>query len=74
MAATTKQKAAKSKSVVRARATVSGSAREAVSLHAFMAAADAFDQKHGRSKSAAHKQLVKEGVLTKSGRLTARYK
>lgn len=42
-------------------------------LDAFLAAADAFDAKHGRSREAARKQLQKEGIITKAGRLTRRY-
>jgi hypothetical protein len=42
-------------------------------LQRFMAGADKFDAKHTRSKEAALKQLQKEGVLTKTGRLTQRY-
>lgn len=42
-------------------------------LDRLMAAADRFDAKHTRSKEAALKQLQKEGVLTKAGRLTRRY-
>jgi hypothetical protein len=42
-------------------------------LRAFMKAADAFDAKHGRSRAAARKQLQKEGIITKSGRLTKRF-
>ena len=42
-------------------------------LDAFMKAADMFDAKHGKSKLAARKQLEKEGIITKSGKLTRRY-
>lgn len=42
-------------------------------LATFMKAADTFDAKHGKSKVAARKQLVKEGIITKSGKLTKRY-
>jgi hypothetical protein len=42
-------------------------------LDVFMKAADAFDAKHGKSKAAARKQLVKEGVITKAGNLTKRF-
>lgn len=42
-------------------------------LRRFMEGADRFDAKHTRSKDAALKQLQKEGVLTKTGRLTQRY-
>jgi len=40
---------------------------------AFMKAADAFDKKHTKTKTAALAQLRKEGVLTRSGKLTKRY-
>lgn len=40
---------------------------------AFLKAADAFDKKHTRSKKAARAQLVKEGVITPTGRLTKRF-
>lgn len=42
-------------------------------LDAFMKAVDTFDAKHGKSKLAARKQLEKEGIITKSGKLTRRY-
>lgn len=40
---------------------------------AFLKAADRFDDKHGRSEAAARRQLIKEGVITKTGRLTKRF-
>ena len=42
-------------------------------LDTFMKAADIFDAKHSKSKAAAQRQLRKEGVITKSGRLTKRF-
>ena len=42
-------------------------------LDVFLAAADRFDQKHGRTKVLARRQMVKEGILTPSGRLTKHY-
>lgn len=42
-------------------------------LAAFMTAADAFDEKHTRSREAARAQLRKEGIITPSGRLTKRF-
>jgi len=42
-------------------------------LRVFMEAADNFDAKHGSSKAAARKQLLKEGVITKAGHLTKRF-
>ena len=42
-------------------------------LDAFLKAADRFDEKHGKSKIAALRQLHKEGILTKKGNLTRRY-
>lgn len=46
---------------------------EAKILAAFLKAADRFDDKHGRSEAAARRQLMKEGVITKTGRLTKRF-
>jgi len=46
---------------------------EARMLAAFLKAADRFDDKHGRSEAAARRQLMKEGVVTKTGRLTKRF-
>lgn len=42
-------------------------------LAEFLKAADRFDRKHARSKEAASAQLQREGIITKSGRLTKRY-
>jgi hypothetical protein len=42
-------------------------------IDAFMRAANRFDAKHAKSRTAARKQLQKEGILTKSGNLTKRY-
>lgn len=42
-------------------------------LGRFMKAAEMFDKKHGRSKNTATEQLRKEGIVTKTGRLTKRY-
>ncbi|MFL9827128.1 hypothetical protein [Rhodoplanes sp. SY1] len=42
-------------------------------LNRFLEAADRFDAKHGRTKAAARRQLEKEGVVTRSGRLTKRF-
>jgi hypothetical protein len=42
-------------------------------LSVFLAAADKFDHKHGRTKQAARKQMIKEGIITKSGNLTKHY-
>ena len=42
-------------------------------LATFMKAADTFDAKHGKSKLTARKQLEKEGIITKTGKLTRHY-
>lgn len=42
-------------------------------LAAFEKAANAFDKKHTRTKSAARKQLTKEKVLTRSGHISRLY-
>jgi hypothetical protein len=42
-------------------------------LDVFLKAADQFDKKHGQSKEAALRQLRKEGIVTKSGKLTKHY-
>lgn len=48
-----------------------GSERKLLSV--FLVAADKFDHKHGRTKNAARRQMIKEGILTKSGNLTKHY-
>jgi hypothetical protein len=40
----------------------------------FCKAADAFDAKYGRSRAAARRMLISEGIYTKSGRLTKNYR
>lgn len=42
-------------------------------LEDFMKAAKAFDKKHNRSKATATRQLQKEGMLTRSGKLSRNY-
>jgi len=46
---------------------------EARLIAAFLKAADKFDAKHSRTKAAARRQLIKEGILTPTGRLSKRY-
>jgi|HubBroStandDraft_5_1064220.scaffolds.fasta_scaffold793502_2 hypothetical protein len=41
---------------------------------AFRRAAEQFDRKANRSKRTAHATLVREGILTRSGNLTANYR
>jgi hypothetical protein len=48
------------------------SSREA--FEQFCKAADAFDAKYGRSRAAARRIMVAEGLITKSGRLTKHYR
>lgn len=48
-----------------------GSERNLLSV--FLVAAKKFDNKHGRTKDAARRQMIKEGILTKSGNLTKHY-
>ncbi|EJW11735.1 hypothetical protein A33M_2803 [Rhodovulum sp. PH10] len=42
-------------------------------LCVFLKAADAFDARHARSKDTAQRQLEKEGIVTRSGKLTKRF-
>jgi hypothetical protein len=53
--------------------TLRGNVTEMISLEDFRKMADAYTKKITRSPETARQALIKEGILTKSGRLSKRY-
>jgi hypothetical protein len=58
---------------VKAQATKKFEFTSPDSIEQFRKAAEAFNTRSMRSQAAARKVLVKEGIYTKSGKLTKRY-